>query len=228
MSSEHRQRIESCRPARNPRTCFSGFRIVARTLRAPSMTRPHRDMGGRQHSLCLSPSLMPRRSHIVKPHQVNVLALPVLRDLQHSRTPRNPDSSASSGVISGNPICSIESTSISPSSIRYRPPSLTRGLIQILTLHVMSPRRTPSRRRFANSMRKFYGRGIDAGRGHRRTCSVPAFVCFAFSPEARPKMSCLEQRDRFIPRGMRQAFVAPVIMPFPFVVSSPPPRAKTG
>ena len=58
--------------------------------------------------------------------------------------------------MSGNPIGSIESTSISPSSIRYRAPTLTRGLIHIRTLQVISPRRIPSRSRLVNVMKRVY------------------------------------------------------------------------
>lgn len=45
--------------------------------------------------------------------------------------PRKPDSRASAGVMSGKPTGSIESTSISPSSIAYREPTLTWGRVQI-------------------------------------------------------------------------------------------------
>ncbi len=79
---------------------------------------------------------------------------PCLATLSRSRTPRKPDSRANSGVISGKPIVSIESTSISPSSIRYRAPTFTCGRVHIRTLHVISPRRTPSRRRLVNIMPK--------------------------------------------------------------------------
>jgi hypothetical protein len=60
--------------------------------------------------------------------------------------------------MSGNPIGSIESTSISPSSMRYRRPTLTRALIQMRTELVISPRRTPSRSRLANIMLKIYSK----------------------------------------------------------------------
>src|ERR1700682_5044619 len=69
-------------------------------------------------------------------------------------TPRKPDSRASSGVISGKPIGVIESTSIAPSSMRYRAPTLTWGRAQIRTLQVISPRRTPSRSRLVNTMKE--------------------------------------------------------------------------
>lgn len=82
--------------------------------------------------------------------------LPCLATFRRSSTPRNPDSRASAGVMSGNPIGSIESTSISPSSMRYRRPALTRGLIQMRTELVISPRRTPSRSRLANTMLRIY------------------------------------------------------------------------
>ena len=49
----------------------------------------------------------------------------------------NPDARASSGVISGNPIGSIESTSTSPSSILYRPPTRTCSRNQIRTVQVI-------------------------------------------------------------------------------------------
>src|SRR5262249_2702330 len=52
--------------------------------------------------------------------------------------------------MSGRPIGSMESTSISPSSIRYRPPTFTCGRVQMRTLQVISPRRTPSRKRLVN------------------------------------------------------------------------------
>src|SRR6267142_3319676 len=70
--------------------------------------------------------------------------------------PRKPDSRANSGVISGKPIGVIESTSISPSSIRYRAPTLTWGRVQFRTLQVISPRRTPSRSRLVNVMMRVY------------------------------------------------------------------------
>jgi hypothetical protein len=71
-------------------------------------------------------------------------------------TPRKPDSRANSGVISGNPMGLIESTSISPPSIRYRAPILTWGRVHIRTLQVISPRRTPSRSRLVNTMKRVY------------------------------------------------------------------------
>jgi len=40
----------------------------------------------------------------------------------------------------------------------YRPPTLTRGPIQNRTLHVIPPRRIPSRSRFVNVMRRVYPR----------------------------------------------------------------------
>src|SRR3974390_3885412 len=52
---------------------------------------------------------------------------PWFATLSRSRIPRNPDSRPSSGVISGNPIGSIESISISPSSMRYRRPHPAAG-----------------------------------------------------------------------------------------------------
>lgn len=70
--------------------------------------------------------------------------------------PRNPDSRANCGVISGKPIGVIASTSISPSSILYRPPTFTWGRIQMRTLQVISPRWTPSRSRLANTMQRVY------------------------------------------------------------------------
>src|SRR3954454_11160736 len=51
---------------------------------------------------------------------------------------------------------SMESTSMWPSSIGYRPPTLTRALFQIRTLHVISPRRTSSRRRLRKTMGRVY------------------------------------------------------------------------
>jgi hypothetical protein len=54
--------------------------------------------------------------------------------------------------MSGNPIGSIESITIAPSPIGYRAPTRTCGCTQNRTLHVISPRRTPSRSRFVNSM----------------------------------------------------------------------------
>jgi hypothetical protein len=70
-----------------------------------------------------------------------------------SSTPKNPDSRASSCVISGNPILSIESTSIAPSPIVYRFPTVTRGPNQNRTLHLISPLFTPSRSLFVNVTR---------------------------------------------------------------------------
>ena len=62
----------------------------------------------------------------------------------------------------------------------YRPPTLTCGRVQIRTLQVISPRRTPSRRRFANIMLGVY-RGA--------TCSIYAnnllrIPCFAIAATA--------------------------------------------
>src|SRR5580700_2275549 len=92
--------------------------------------------------------------------------LPCFATFSRSNTPRNPDARASSGVISGNPIVSIESTSISPSSRRYRLPTVTRGVIQIRTLHESPPRRTPSRSRFVNVMARVYCRNPHASHGN--------------------------------------------------------------
>src|SRR5262245_36686241 len=47
---------------------------------------------------------------------------------------------------------SIESTTISPSSIGYRPPTFTWGRIHIRTLHVISPLRTPARKSLVRVM----------------------------------------------------------------------------
>src|SRR5260370_2703648 len=84
------------------------------------------------------------------------LPLPCFATLSRSTTPRKPDSRANAGVISGKPIGLIESTSIAPSSMRYRVPTLTWGRVHIRTLQVISPRRTPSRSRFANTMKRSY------------------------------------------------------------------------
>jgi hypothetical protein len=56
---------------------------------------------------------------------------------RRSTMPRKPDSRANCGVISGKPIGSMESISISPSSIGYRAPTLTWGRVQIRTLQVI-------------------------------------------------------------------------------------------
>src|SRR5260370_26540915 len=77
---------------------------------------------------------------------------PCFATLSKSITPRKPDSRARSPVISGRPIGVIESISISPSSIRYRLPTLTCRRFQIRTLHVIFPLRTSSRRRFVKVM----------------------------------------------------------------------------
>jgi len=77
---------------------------------------------------------------------------PCFATLSKSRTPRNPDSRASSGVMSGNPIVSMESISMAPSSMRYLLPTETCGRVQKRTLHVISPRRTPARSRLVNIM----------------------------------------------------------------------------
>src|SRR5438093_13349379 len=50
----------------------------------------------------------------------------------------------------------MESTSSSPSSMRYRAPTFTWGRIHIRMLQVISPRRTPSRRRLVNSIGAVY------------------------------------------------------------------------
>ncbi len=68
--------------------------------------------------------------YVLEADQVDVLTLTV-HTLSRVRTPRNPDSSANSGVMSGKPIGSIESTSIEPSSMRWRAPILMWGRIQI-------------------------------------------------------------------------------------------------
>ena len=69
---------------------------------------------------------------------------PCLATLSRSRTPRDPQSRASSGGMFGYPIGSIESTGYSPSSIRYHTPHSHPRLIQIRTLQVILPRRIPS------------------------------------------------------------------------------------
>src|SRR5437867_7697265 len=58
--------------------------------------------------------------------------------------------------MSGKPIGVIESTSIAPSSIRYRAPTLTWGRVHIRTLQVISPRRIPSRKRLVKTTRTVY------------------------------------------------------------------------
>ncbi len=70
----------------------------------------------------------------------------------------------------------IESISISPSSMRYREPTLTCGLFQIRTLQVISPRRTPSRRRLVNTMERVYpSRRLEAVGRHGHVSHM--FVC---------------------------------------------------
>src|ERR1039458_1433354 len=101
--------------------------------------------------------------------------LPCFATLSRSTTPRKPDSRANCPVISGRPIGLIESTSISPSSIRYRLPTLTWGRVHILTLQVISPRRTPSRRRLAKTMRTSLHPVDDrVGRRERNPLQVPS------------------------------------------------------
>jgi hypothetical protein len=56
----------------------------------------------------------------VEPNQINILSPPRFATLSRSTRPTKPDSRANYGVMSGKPIGSMESTSISPSSIRYR------------------------------------------------------------------------------------------------------------
>src|SRR5260221_10184922 len=82
--------------------------------------------------------------------------LPCLATFSRSMMPRKPDSRANSEVISGKPIGVIESISMAPSSIGYRAPTLTCGYFHIRTLQVISPRRTPSRKRFVNTMGRGY------------------------------------------------------------------------
>src|SRR5437764_131620 len=88
-----------------------------------------------------------RLLHRKAPKSASVYGLTKFGLLVKSLTPRKPDSRANSGVISGNPIGLIESTSIVPSPMRYRARTLTRGRVHILTQQVISPRRTPSRSR---------------------------------------------------------------------------------
>jgi hypothetical protein len=92
----------------------------------------------------------------MEPDQIDILAFTVFGDLQQIDETEEPDSRASSGVISGKPMFSMESISISPSSIRYREPTLMWGQVQIRTLQVISPLRTRSRRRLVNTMTKVY------------------------------------------------------------------------
>ena len=94
----------------------------------------------------------------MEPDQIDVLAFTVLGNLEQIDETRKPDPRANSGVMSGKPIGVIESTSISPSSILYRVPTLTWGRVHIRTLQVISPSRTPSRRRLLNTMRRVYTR----------------------------------------------------------------------
>src|SRR5258708_37511944 len=77
---------------------------------------------------------------------------PCLATLSKSITPRKPDSRANVPVMSWRPMGVIESISISPSSMRYRLPTLTCRRFQIRTLQVIFPLRTPSRRRFVKVM----------------------------------------------------------------------------
>src|SRR6266404_4873029 len=58
--------------------------------------------------------------------------------------------------MSGKPMGLMESTSISPSSMRYRLPTVTWGYFHIRTLQVISPLRTLSRRRLVNTIGKSY------------------------------------------------------------------------
>src|SRR5258708_14128513 len=77
---------------------------------------------------------------------------PCLATLSKWITPRKPESRANVPVMSWRPMGVIESISISPSSIRYRLPTLTCRRFQIRTLQVIFPLRTPSRRRFVKVM----------------------------------------------------------------------------
>jgi hypothetical protein len=52
--------------------------------------------------------------------------------------------------------CRLNRLESPPSSIRYLAPTLTWGRVQIRTLQVISPRRTPSRRRLVNVMNRVY------------------------------------------------------------------------
>jgi len=92
----------------------------------------------------------------VEADQIDILAFTVPGDLEQIDQTQKPDSRANCGVISGKPSGSIESTSISPSSMRYRPPTLTWGRFQMRTLQVISPRRTRSRRRLVKTMPRVY------------------------------------------------------------------------
>ena len=110
----------------------------------------------------LWPARLPRepvalkRMQIMEPNQVNILAFTMPGDLQQIGDAEKTDSLANSGVISADSICSTVSILISPSSMRYRAPTFTWGLVQNRMLQVISPRRTASRRRFVNTMPKAY------------------------------------------------------------------------
>src|ERR1700687_1876122 len=92
--------------------------------------------------------------------------LPCLATLSRSIKPRKPDSRANSGVISGKPIGLIESTSIAPSSMRYRAPTLTCGRVHIRAVQGISLRRTAHRlRRACRSVKKTTKDGCYKGKG---------------------------------------------------------------
>src|SRR5690348_2953414 len=77
--------------------------------------------------------------------------------------------------------------------MRYRPPTRTRGLIQIRTLQVISPRRMPSRSRFVNTMKRVYDQGRHrvqeklSGGGNSVFVAVPGGRCDETNkPKERP------------------------------------------
>jgi hypothetical protein len=67
-------------------------------------------------------------------------------------------------VMSSKPIGTIESTSTSPPSIRYRCPTVTCGRCHTRTVVVIAPDRTPSRRYFVKSTPQFSRARTDSGK----------------------------------------------------------------
>jgi hypothetical protein len=73
----------------------------------------------------------------MKADQVNVATSTVVRHLEESDNTNKTHSRANWGVMSGRPIGSMESTSISHSSIPYWPATFTSGRVQMWTLHLI-------------------------------------------------------------------------------------------
>jgi hypothetical protein len=126
--------------------------------------------------------------HIVEANEVDVRAAVVFCDLEQIENSKESRFTRELGVMSENPIVSMESISMAPWPMRYLLPTKTCGRVQKRTLQVISPLRTPSRSRLVNIMS--VQTTIERRKGSECKCDLSTTKEVTFSANSPPSLTC--------------------------------------